>query len=129
MREPLDNVLNHAMPRDTCLQPVDIGQEFLDQYFDQIFCLAPCESNNPISVLTEKGIETKCFSCLFPSGENMFDEEREVQLTLSRYLLNKLMNVDPRYATTGHIKSINCFKKTPEKGFDGNIITLNSIKE
>ncbi|XP_038066365.1 uncharacterized protein LOC119736418 [Patiria miniata] len=26
---------------DTCLQPANIGQEILDQYFDDIFCVAP----------------------------------------------------------------------------------------
>lgn len=34
---------------DTCLQPVDIAQEVLDHYFDDIFNIAPGEGQNPVS--------------------------------------------------------------------------------
>ncbi|XP_069109227.1 repetitive organellar protein-like [Argopecten irradians] len=88
----------HAMPLDTCLQPADIAQEILDQYFDQVFSVAPCEKNNPISLLMEKGIEAKAFPVLFPDGENVFSDERDTVITLSRYLHNRLMNVDNRFA-------------------------------
>ncbi|XP_065942484.1 uncharacterized protein [Magallana gigas] len=143
MCETVDDEINHALPHDTCLQPVDLGQEVLDQYFDQIFCFAPCEKNNPVSILTEKGIDTKCFPCHFPTGENIFDDERDVRLTLSRYLLNKLMNVDPRYANDTDfiffsqyltelqqvVSNVSiALRKTPEKGFEGNKLTLKSLK-
>ena len=36
---------------DSCMQPADIGQEILDQYFDDVFCVAPCENNSPVRVL------------------------------------------------------------------------------
>ncbi|XP_069106088.1 uncharacterized protein [Argopecten irradians] len=88
----------HAMPLDTCLQPADIAQEVLDQYFDKVFSVAPCEKNNPISILMEKGIEAKAFPVLFPDGENVFSDERDTVITLSRYLHNRLMNVDNRFA-------------------------------
>ncbi|CAC5394403.1 unnamed protein product [Mytilus coruscus] len=35
------NNKDKGFPSDTCLQPVDIGQEMLDQHFDDIFCVAP----------------------------------------------------------------------------------------
>ena len=31
------SVKDRGLPSDKCLQPVDIGQEILDQYFDKIF--------------------------------------------------------------------------------------------
>ena len=142
--ETIDEESNHVLPHDTCLQPVDIGQEIIDQYFDQIFCLAPCERNNPVSTLTEKGIETKCFPCLFPTGENLSGDERDVRLTLSRFLLNKILNADPRYSRDTDfiffaqyltelqqvISNVSiALRKTPEKGFDGKKITLKSIKD
>ena len=143
-RETIDEETNHALPHDTCLQPVDIGQEIIDQYFDQIFCFAPCEGNNPVSLLTEQGLETKCFPCLFPTGENLFGDDRDVRLTLSRFLLNKLMNVDARYSNDTDfiffaqylielqqvISNVSiALRKTPETGFDGRKITLKSIKD
>ncbi|XP_069138832.1 uncharacterized protein [Argopecten irradians] len=88
----------HAMPLDTCLQPADIGQEVLDQYFDKIFSVAPCEKNNPISMLMEKGVEAKAFPVLFPDGENVFSDDRDTAITLCRYLHNRLMNVDNRFS-------------------------------
>lgn len=42
------------MFQDTCLMPVDIGQEMLDQYFDNILNLAPAEGNNPVKLLTDQ---------------------------------------------------------------------------
>ena len=80
--------------------------------------------------MTEKGIETKCFPCLFPSGEYVFDEERKVQLTLSRYLLNKLINNTDFIFFSQYLTELQqviskvsiALRKTPEKGFHGNRI-------
>ena len=78
---------------DSCMQPADIGQEILDQYFDGVFCVAPCEGNNPVRLLMEEGNEAKCFPRLFPKGEPIFSDKRDVRLTLCR-----LMNVDNRFS-------------------------------
>ncbi len=72
-----------GIPLDTCLQPANIGQEILDQYFDDVYCVAPCEGNNPIRLLMEESNEAKCFPVLFPRGEPVFSDERSVRLTLS----------------------------------------------
>ncbi|XP_038063129.1 uncharacterized protein LOC119733831 [Patiria miniata] len=87
-----------GIPLDTCLQPVDIGQEVLDQHFDDVLNVAPCEGNNPVRVLMEEGNEAKCFPALFPSGTPIFNDDRPVRITLSRYFLNRLMNADNRFA-------------------------------
>lgn len=44
---------------DTCLQPVDSGQEILDHHFDDIFCLAPAKGNNPVQLLKDLSNEAQ----------------------------------------------------------------------
>ncbi|XP_062571478.1 uncharacterized protein LOC134233522 [Saccostrea cucullata] len=83
---------------DTCLQPVDVAQEVLDHYFDDIYNIAPSEGKNPIRMLQEEGNEAKTFPHLFPSGNFSWNENRDVKITLSRYFNNRLMNADNRFA-------------------------------
>ncbi|XP_062614313.1 uncharacterized protein LOC134276047 [Saccostrea cucullata] len=83
---------------DTCLQPVDIGQEVLDHYFDDIYDISPGEGNNPVRMLQEEGNEAKTFPFLFPSGRFSWNDNREIRITLSRYFNNRLMNTDGRFA-------------------------------
>ncbi|XP_065942676.1 uncharacterized protein [Magallana gigas] len=83
---------------DTCLQPLDIAQEVLDHYFDDVFNIAPAEGNNPVRMLQEPGNEAKTFPYHFPSGNFSFDEQRDKRLTLARYFNNRLMNADNRFA-------------------------------
>ncbi|XP_062593070.1 uncharacterized protein LOC134254555, partial [Saccostrea cucullata] len=83
---------------DTCLQPVDVAQEVLDHYFDDIYNIAPSEGKNPIRMLQEEGNEAKTFTHLFPSGNFSWNENRDVKITLSRYFNNRLMNADNRFA-------------------------------
>nr|XP_022305765.1 uncharacterized protein LOC111112528 [Crassostrea virginica] len=83
---------------DTCLQPVDIAQEVLDHYFDDVYNIAPGEGQNPIRMLQEEGNEAKTFPHLFPSGKFSWNESREVKISLSRYFNNRLMNADNRFA-------------------------------
>lgn len=42
---------------DSCLQPVDIAQEVLDHFFDDVFNIAPAEGKNPVRMLQETGNE------------------------------------------------------------------------
>ncbi|XP_061177698.1 uncharacterized protein LOC133186474 [Saccostrea echinata] len=83
---------------DTCLQPVDVAQEVLDHYFDDVYNIAPGEGKNPIRMLQEEGNEAKTFPHLFPSGNFSWNEERDVKISLSKYFNNRLMNVDNRFA-------------------------------
>ncbi|XP_062609123.1 uncharacterized protein LOC134270887 [Saccostrea cucullata] len=83
---------------DTCLQPIDVVQEVLDHYFDDVFNLAPGEGKNPVRMLQDEGNEAKTFPYLFPTGENSWNENRDIKITLSRYFHNRLMNADNRYA-------------------------------
>nr|XP_034326069.1 uncharacterized protein LOC105333116 [Crassostrea gigas] len=83
---------------DTCLQPLDIAQEVLDHYFDDIYNIAPGEGKNPVRMLQEPGNEAKSFPYLFPSGKFSWNEERSERITLSRYFNNRLMNADNRFA-------------------------------
>ncbi|XP_052696227.1 uncharacterized protein LOC128174822 [Crassostrea angulata] len=83
---------------DTCLQPIDVAQEVLDHYFDDVYNIAPGEGKNPVRMLQEPGNEAKAFPCHFPSGRFSWNEERSEKLTLSRYFNNRLMNADNRFA-------------------------------
>lgn len=72
--ELLHDRQQHCMFQDTCLMPVDIGQEVLDQYVDDILNVAPAEGNNPVKLLSDIGNEAKCFPVLFPLGCNTYHE-------------------------------------------------------
>ncbi|XP_062616868.1 uncharacterized protein LOC134278575 [Saccostrea cucullata] len=93
-----DREENQEVVTDTCLQPVDVAQEVLDHYFDDVYNIAPAEGKNPIRMLQEEGNEAKTFPHLFPSGNFSWNEDRDVKITLSRYLNNRLMNSDNRFA-------------------------------
>lgn len=78
--------------------PVDIGQEALDHYFDDILNLASAEGNNPVKLLSDLANEAKCFPVLFPLGCNTYHESRDNRLTLSWYFNNRILHADGRFA-------------------------------
>ncbi|XP_034553964.1 uncharacterized protein LOC117823040 isoform X1 [Notolabrus celidotus] len=96
--EQLHDRQQHCMFQDTCLMPVDLGQEALDQYFDDTLNLAPAEGNSPVRLLCDEANEAKSFPVLFPQGGNTFHESRQHRLTLSRYLNNRVLHADGRFA-------------------------------
>uniref|UniRef100_A0A9J7WX60 ATP-dependent DNA helicase n=1 Tax=Cyprinus carpio carpio TaxID=630221 RepID=A0A9J7WX60_CYPCA len=96
--ETLHDRQQHGLFMDSCLQPVDIAQEVLDQHFDGIMSLAPAEGNNPVRMLMDETNEAKCFPVLFPKGKGTFHDSRSEKLTLSRYLNNRILNADGRFA-------------------------------
>ncbi len=67
--ELLHDRQQHCIFQDTCLMPADIGQETLDQYFDDILNGAPAEGNSLIKLLSEN--EAKCLPVLFPQSQHM----------------------------------------------------------
>lgn len=83
VEEPQENAI------DTCLQPVDIAQEVLDHYFDDIYSIAPGEGNNPVRMLQEPGNEAKTFPYLFPSSQFSWNDQRDIKISLSRYFINR----------------------------------------
>nr|XP_043868972.1 uncharacterized protein LOC122758736 [Solea senegalensis] len=96
--ELLHDRQQHCMFQDTCLMPVDIGQEALDQYFEGVLNVAPAEGNNPVKLLSNRENEAKCFPVLFPHGHSVFHDNREQRLTLSRYFNNRILHADGRFA-------------------------------
>jgi len=96
--ETLHDRQQHGLFMDSCLQPVDIAQEVLDQHFDGIMSVAPAEGNNPVRMLMDESNEAKCFPVLFPKGTGTFHDQRPEKLTLSRYLNNRILNADGRFA-------------------------------
>lgn len=55
------NAKERGFAHDTCLQPVDIGQEILNQHFDDICCVAPGEGSTPVRMMQEQGNEAMSF--------------------------------------------------------------------
>ncbi|XP_062414175.1 uncharacterized protein LOC119206796 [Pungitius pungitius] len=98
--ELLHDRQQHCMFQDTCLMPVDIGQEVLDQYFDSTLNLAPAEGSTPVKLLTDISNEAKSFPVLFPQGSNTFHDYRQQKLTLARYLNLRLLNADNRFGNS-----------------------------
>ncbi|XP_073323364.1 uncharacterized protein [Pagrus major] len=96
--ELLHDRQQHCMFQDTCLMPVDIGQETLDQYFDDILNLAPAEGNSPVRLLSDHTNEAKCFPVLFPGGLGTYRDSRQHRLSLSRYFNNRILHADGRFA-------------------------------
>nr|XP_057908359.1 uncharacterized protein LOC131104820 [Doryrhamphus excisus] len=95
--EQLHDRQQHCMFQDTCLMPVDIGQEVLDQYYDNILNVAPAEGNNPVRLLSDHSNEARCFPVLFPRGRFTFHDTRQYRLTASRYFNNRVMHADKRF--------------------------------
>ena len=101
--------LMSGLQLDTCLQPIDVGQEILDNYFDDIISCAPCEGNSPVALLNNESNEAKCFPRLFPTGQRTYHDTRNIKLTLGRYFLNRLLHVDNRFAqNTDYIFFAQC---------------------
>ncbi|XP_052690977.1 uncharacterized protein LOC128168860 [Crassostrea angulata] len=129
---------------DTCLQPVDIAQEVLDHYFDEVYNIAPGEGKNPVRMLQDEGNEAKSFPHLFPSGRFSWNEERDERITLSRYFNNRLMNTDNRFAKdTNYIffaqfmselkqvieKTQISIRKSLSKTNDGKMVTSHMLQD
>ncbi|KAI8498196.1 hypothetical protein Bbelb_241400 [Branchiostoma belcheri] len=96
--EELDNLLR-GLPHDTCLQPIDIGQEFLDHHDEHILCVAPGQGEKPVSVFKEVGGEAMSFPVQFPTGKFSFNDDRNVSIKPSKYFKARLMGADTRFAS------------------------------
>ena len=83
---------------DTFLMPVDMVQESLPFCPDSILSIAPCEGNKPTNIFADKTCEALAFPNHFPDGQNTLTEQRQLQLSPSKYFQARLMNVDPRFA-------------------------------
>ncbi|XP_053178284.1 uncharacterized protein LOC128361756 [Scomber japonicus] len=97
--EHINDKQQHGMYLDTCMQPVDVAQEILDQHFDSVLSVAPAEGNSPVRLLTDVSNEAKCFPVLFPKGTGTFHDARQHRLTLSRYLNCRVLNADGRFGS------------------------------
>ncbi|KAI8496925.1 hypothetical protein Bbelb_255800 [Branchiostoma belcheri] len=102
--EELDNLLR-GLPHDTCLQPIDIGQEFLDHHDEHILCVAPGQGEKPVSVFKEVGGEAMSFPVQFPTGKFSFNDDRNVSITPSKYFKARLMGADTREDLQNILKS------------------------
>ena len=86
---------------DTCWQPTDLSAEpeAMQDSFEKIFCIAPCEDNKPVPFYKDMSSEVKAFPNLFPSGEYGFCCDRSTKVSLTKYFNARLMNADSRFAS------------------------------
>uniref|UniRef100_UPI00358EA4AB uncharacterized protein n=1 Tax=Myxine glutinosa TaxID=7769 RepID=UPI00358EA4AB len=137
-----DNNVDHEMYMDSCLQPVDIGQEILDQHFDNIMCIAPAEGNDPVKILMDESNEAKSFPVLFPTGSPTYPDYREQKITRCKYLNSRIMHADGRFARNtdyifyaqylSEVYQVLCsvsiaLRKGHAKAFDGKVTAENLI--
>ena len=87
-------------PVHSCLQPLDVGQEYLDTN-GKIFCLAPAENQVPKSVFREEGIDAMAFPWLLPDGQYGLSMKRDLDLTPSKYFNVRRFSADFRFARDG----------------------------
>ena len=84
---------------NTCLMPVDLGQEILDfKNIEDTICLAPSQGNKPVPLLNNEENEAKSFPTLFPDGKGTFYDKREKPITLFKYIQTMIMNSNNRFA-------------------------------
>ncbi|XP_070548888.1 uncharacterized protein [Ptychodera flava] len=86
--------LKKTINSSTCLYP----KEGPNVKTNQILHLAPGEGQRPTHVFYEKDWEAMTFPTLFPSGTNTFTEERQVRLTVKKYINARLLSSDTRFA-------------------------------
>ncbi len=89
--------LRPGLTLDTCMQPLDIGQDLLS-YGEGIFSIAPAQGKKPVGFFKVPKLEAMAFPVEFPSGQNTIDEAREVALSPSMYFNARLFCVDARFA-------------------------------
>ncbi|KAI8515812.1 hypothetical protein Bbelb_066250 [Branchiostoma belcheri] len=83
LEEVLDNNLR-GLPHDTCLQPIDIGQEFLDHHDEHILCVAPGEGKEPVSVFQEICDGQKCWK-QFDKMTARYQKKKQAEAVLKHF--------------------------------------------
>lgn len=90
-----DNVQAH--PVETCSEPLDLGQEYLDTN-SNVLCVTPGENQTPQSIFQEKGADAMAFPALFPDGKYGFFHQRPLKLSPTKYFNARLFCADDRFA-------------------------------
>ncbi|KAL0172953.1 hypothetical protein M9458_033264, partial [Cirrhinus mrigala] len=89
--------LRPGLTLDTCMQPLDIGQDLLS-FGEGIFSIAPAQGKKPVGFFKIPKLEAMAFPVQFCTGQNTIDEPREVALSPSMYFNARLFCVDSRFA-------------------------------
>ena len=86
---------------DSFLQPTDISTlpETMQQSFEQIYSIAPCEGNKPVPFFKDNTSEQKAFPTLFPTGQYGLNVDRTRKISMAKYFNSRLLNADPRFAS------------------------------
>lgn len=82
---------------ETCSQPIDIGQEYLDTDEKSVLCCTRFRTNIAKCISRTRS-RFKAFPALFPDGKFGFSEERPNKLSPSKYFNARLFCADTRFA-------------------------------
>ncbi|VDI14436.1 Hypothetical predicted protein [Mytilus galloprovincialis] len=82
---------DRGLPSDTCLQPVDLGQEILDQHFDDIFCVAQYLSE------LEQVISKVSIALRKSSGKDKTGNIITARMLTDKIQLKRLLTTDQGY--------------------------------
>ena len=88
---------NHETPVETCFQPIDMGQEVLDN--NKTLCIAPAENQTQQNIFQEDDSDAMAFPTLLPNGHFGLFENREIKLTPAKYFNARLFSAENRVAT------------------------------
>ena len=69
---------------------------------NQIVNVAPGEGQIPVSFSSEPDWEALCYIKEYPTAENHFNANREVPITVSKYIHARLKSCDDRFASNPH---------------------------
>ena len=84
-----ESVKLRGIPLDYSLQEEDLNS---------VFNVAPGEGQRPIHIVQDEDFEIGAFPNLFPTGAGAYKSEREVRLTLKKYLNQRVLNCDGRFS-------------------------------
>ena len=68
--------------------------------YDNPNTIAPGEGQTPISMHTEENWDVMAFPHLHPSGNCGYNTDREIKISIQKYFIQRILNVDPRFSNS-----------------------------
>ena len=93
-----DNNDDDDSPHATTSSNIDIDEPSTISS-DEVVNIAPCENRIPVSTYSEPDFEALAFPRQFPEGKNHFNQERDVNISVTKYLHARLKSSDDRFAS------------------------------
>lgn len=79
-----------ALPYGTCVE--------IEKIDEAVYSIAPGEGHKPVYIVGDEKFETSCFPNFYPKGVGSFNTERETNIPLRKYVVQKLENINGQFA-------------------------------